>query len=256
MQELTKQYWVSVAAGKRLIAKAVLELPQLKQALRENTVVITAGTTNGYLAEEVLDHLGQKEGFSIQRFYRGITLPPDYETFMEAKGETFLGDIVIKAGKWEQGLTLADVVDELVQGDLIIKGANAVNLQEQEAAVMVGDLKAGTIGRALPAVIGRRVELLLPVGLEKRVISSIGKIVRRVNSADASGPRLFPVRGTIITELEAVRILSGAEADLIAAGGVSGAEGSYRLAVTGTEAQLQMVDVLMAEIVNEPQLIL
>lgn len=34
MQELTKQYWVSVAAGKRLIAKAVLELPQLKQALR------------------------------------------------------------------------------------------------------------------------------------------------------------------------------------------------------------------------------
>ena len=39
---------------------------------------------------------------------------------------------------------------------------------------------------------------------------------------------------------------------MIAAGGVSGAEGSYRLAVTGTEAQLQMVDVLMAEIVNEP----
>ena len=68
MQELTKQYWVSVAAGKRLIAKAVLELPQLKQALRENTVVITAGTTNGYIAEEVLDHLGQKEGFPSSVF--------------------------------------------------------------------------------------------------------------------------------------------------------------------------------------------
>lgn len=252
--ELTQQYWLSVAAGKRLIAKAVLELPEFREALAERTVVITAGTTNGYIAEAVLELLGQKDKFDIKRFFRGITLPPDYETYMEAEGEEFLGDVVIKAGRWEQGLTLRDIVDSLNPGDLIIKGANAVNLQDQEAAVMVGDTKAGTMGVAMQAVIGRRVELIIPVGLEKRVFSSIGTIAAKVNAGNASGPRLFPVRGRIITELEAVKILTGADADLIAAGGVSGAEGSYRLAVTGTEEQLRIVDEMMTGIVNEPQL--
>lgn len=41
--------------------------------------------------------------------------------------------------------------------------------------------------------------------------------------------------GEIFTELDAIKLLAGADACLIAAGGVYGAEGSSWLGVTGTE---------------------
>ncbi|NLL87580.1 MAG: hypothetical protein GX228_01450 [Firmicutes bacterium] len=252
----TEQHVLSVAAGKRLIAKAVCELPSVKQALAESVIVITAGTTNAYIADEILRSLRQGTGFSYQHFYRGYTVPSGYKTILEGEPEQFLGDVVLRAGQWERGLTIFDVADELKPGDVIVKGANAVNLQDREAAVLIGHLRAGTIGTAIQAVIGRRVELVIPVGLEKRVTGSIGAIANRLNAANASGPRYFPVRGNIITELEAIHVLSGVEAELVAGGGVSGAEGSSRIAVTGTAEQLQTARQIVESIVNEPPLML
>lgn len=252
----TEQFWLSVTAGKRLIAKAVPQLPSVRQALAENVVVITAGTTNAYVADEILQSLGQEQGFSYQHFYRGYVVPPGYKATLENEPERFLGDVVIRKGQWERGLTIIDVADELKPGDVIIKGANAVNLQDQEAAILIGHSKAGTIGAAIQAVIGRRVDLILPVGLEKRIPGSIGAIAAKLNAVNASGPRYFPVRGKIITELEAVQILTGAEAELIAGGGVSGAEGSYRLAVSGARAQLESVRQIVQNVISEQTLML
>jgi len=47
-----------------------------------------------------------------------------------------------------------------------LKGANALDLTRHQAAILIGHPKAGTIGTILPAVVGRRVKLILPVGLE------------------------------------------------------------------------------------------
>ena len=49
-----KQFLITPAAGKRLIARAVAEHPLVVRALKSGTVAIIAGTTNGYIAEEVL----------------------------------------------------------------------------------------------------------------------------------------------------------------------------------------------------------
>lgn len=76
--QVLKQFLLTPAAGKRLIAKAVAALPAIQEAVRERTVVIIAGTTNAYVAEELLGLIGQAEGFSHERFFRGITLPPNY----------------------------------------------------------------------------------------------------------------------------------------------------------------------------------
>jgi hypothetical protein len=56
----------------------------------------------------------------------------------------------------------------------------------------------------------------------------------------------------IITELEAIKIITGAEAELVAAGGVCGAEGSCWIAVTGNHEQLTNVDNLIKSISKEP----
>lgn len=255
----TRQYNVSIAAGKRMIAKAIIKLPQIEQALSENTIAIIAGTTNSYVAEELLEHIGQKKGFNRKNFYRGITLPANFsQNHMGriADAEKFSGDVVIIKGQWKKGLTIFDVIDSLKPGDIIVKGANAVNLVDRDAAVLIGHPQAGTIGAAIQAVIGRRIELLLPIGLEKRISGNIHHIAAKINSKQASGPRYFPVNGTIVTELEAISFLSGCEAELIASGGVSGAEGSYRIGVTGTETQLETTDRLIRDIVNEPPFVI
>jgi hypothetical protein len=88
--------------------------------------------------------------------------------------------------------------------------------------------------------------------LEKRVFSDIGMIAAKLNAPASTGLPLFPVSGTIITELEAIEHLTGASAELVVAGGVLGAEGSCWIAVTGTEKQLEIAENLISEISKEP----
>jgi hypothetical protein len=59
--------------------------------------------------------------------------------------------------------------------------------------------------------------------------------------------------GTIITELEAVRILTGATARQIAAGGIRGAEGSVRLLISGGEDEVRAARELVDSLEQEPQ---
>ena len=62
--------------GKRLIAKALVTHPTIQNLLKNGTLVVVAGTTNGYITEEVLKNFGVS-GFSRKLFFRGITMPPN-----------------------------------------------------------------------------------------------------------------------------------------------------------------------------------
>jgi hypothetical protein len=224
-------------------------------AARSGTLVIIAGTTNGYAAQEILGALDQAEGFSPERFFRGITLPsskPDAGTGRLYGDPEFPGDVVVTQGVWRKGLTILDVVDDLKKGDVILKGANAVDLTNRRAGILIGHPKSGTIGAALPAVLGRKVRLILPVGLEKRVTGDLDRIAEKMNRLDTVGPRFWPVPGEVVTELEAIKMLTGAEAQLVSAGGVGGAEGCAWLLVGGDDGQLAAVSDLMRSIEGEP----
>ncbi|MDD2443824.1 MAG: hypothetical protein PHS52_04925, partial [Desulfotomaculaceae bacterium] len=230
------QVVLTPAAGKRLIAKAIAFHPAIQAALRSETIAIIAGTTNGYVAEEILALTGQSEGFVRQRFFRGVTLPPNTPTTDTGRlpDETgFPGDIVIVKGNWQRGKTIFDIVDALKEGDVILKGANSLDLLNKRAAILIGHPRGGTITAALQAVTGRRVRLLIPVGLEKRISGDIDELSAKLNAPGANGPRLLPVPGEVVTEIEAISTLTGATAELVAGGGVCGAEGSVRLIVSG-----------------------
>ena len=62
---------------------------------------------------------------------------------------------------------------------------------------------------------------------------------------------LMPMIGNIVTEIEAVDILTGASSYQIAAGGIRGAEGSVRLLICGTPEQITAVKTLVSEIEEE-----
>jgi hypothetical protein len=250
-----KQFLITPQAGKRLIAKTIANHPAIIKALKNGTLVIVAGTTNGYVAEEILKNHKIANDFSRKHFFRGITMPPTKSVTDEGRlfdESKFPGDVVIIEGVWQKGKTIADVVDSLKEGDVILKGANALDLTRRQAAILIGHPKAGTIGLALPAVVGRRVRLIIPIGLEKRVNGDLNILAEKLNAPGAGGYRLLPVPGEVFTELDALKVLTAANVELIAAGGVCGAEGGCWIAVTGEDEQEEFAEQIIASVANEP----
>ena len=250
-----KQFLITPQAGKRLIAKTIANHPAIIKALKNGTLVIVAGTTNGYVAEEILKTHKITNDFSRKHFFRGITMPPTKTVTAEGRlsdQSKFPGDVIITKGIYQKGKTIADVIDSLKEGDVILKGANALDLTHKQAAILIGHPKAGTIGLALPAVVGRRVRLIIPIGLEKRVNGDLNTIAEKLNAPGAGGYRLLPVPGEVFTELDALRALTAADVELIAAGGVCGAEGACWIAVTGEEEQEEFAEQIIASVADEP----
>lgn len=250
------QILLTPSAGKRLIAKAILQQRDIQDAINSKTIVIIAGSTNGYIAEELLKLIGQESGFNRKRFFRGITLPPSIETTEAGRlpdESSFPGDVVIVKGTWQKGKTLFDFVDNLKAGDIIIKGANCIDSNRKRAGILIGHPKGGTIAAAIQAIVGKRVRLLLPVGLEKRITEDLDSIANLLNNPHSTGPRMFTVSGEIITEIEAIEILFGLKSRLVASGGVCGAEGSVWLAIEGNSEKLSEAKVQLKEISKEEQ---
>lgn len=244
---MMKQYCVTTAMGKRLIGKAMAEHPDVVRVLQEGTLVVVAGTTNGYVAEEVLASVGQCQGFSRDGFRRGLTIAPG----ARAAQAEFLGDVVLVDGEWKRGITIYDAVESLKEGDVVLKGANAFD-QRGHPAVQIGHPQGGTILEALAALVGRRVCLIVPVGLEKRVPGDILALSRLCNAPGTRGPRLLPFAGEIFTEIDAIHLLSGAQATLLAAGGIYGAEGSSWLGVAGSMEEVEAAEQLIRSVADEP----
>ena len=244
-----KQFLLTPSAGKRLIGKALVAHPAVRAVLEKGTLVIVAGTTNGYVAEEVLAAVGQAEGFSREGFFRGVLVGPGFD--ISARRREFPGDVVITDGRWQKGKTIFDVSDDLTASDVILKGANALD-PRGHAAVLVEHPQAGTALVAIRVSVGRRAKLIVPVGLEKRVLEDVADLALALNAPRAEGPRMLPLPGEVFTELEAIALLTGASARLVASGGVGGAEGACWIAVAGSEEQVSAAEKLIRSIADEP----
>jgi len=241
---------LTVAQSKRLIARAVANLPEVKRALKSGLVAIGRGTTNAYVAEEIL-----RQAIPKGEYVAGRTLPP-------GTPEAWLGtgkypDIVLRDGKPVDGLSVVDAVKEMKAGDVFIKGGNALNYDQQVVGILVGHPMGGTIS-AYGALISRKVNLIIPIGLEKLVFEDINELSRASRGGDdhpeAPVTSLFPMTGAIITEIEALLILCDVDARLLSSGGVAGAEGAVWLLLEGSKGQLDAALALHNELKSEPNL--
>jgi hypothetical protein len=246
---------LTTAAGKRLIGKALAAHPEIQKVLKKGTLIIIAGTTNSFVAEEIFPLIGETSVLNRRGFFRGVTLPPSYkmsETGRLPDESKFIGDIVIQNGVWLKGKTIDDVARDLREGDVILKGANALDLTQKRAAILIGSPTGGTALLSLQAVIGHRVRLIIPVGLEKRIFGDLDDLARKLNSPGIKGHRLLPIPGEVFTEIEALSVLTGATAELFASGGVCGAEGTVWLAISGSAEQENAAEKILKSIENEP----
>jgi hypothetical protein len=247
---MKRQFVLTVAESKRLIAKGVAALPEVMQAMEERTVVVATGTTNAYVLEELW---GKKID---KRAYRsGITTPVEPEKDSKPQPEKIADKVFIK-GKVADEYDRITIGPHLNKGDIYIKGANVVNFEDDVAGILIGGKDGATIGNTIGHIIGKQVNLIIPIGLEKLTYEDINELHLLASEEDYEGPRMWPVVGTIITEIEAIGILTGVDAYLYSAGGIAGAEGAVRLLIEGTEEEIKDTLELIASIKGEPRYLL
>jgi hypothetical protein len=242
---------LTVAESKRLIAKGVAQLEIVRDRLQEGVIMVSSGTTNGYIVEELLG-----EPMDKRSYVTGRIKPAGKQLHWPESRR----DVVLRNGQLDPSLDRFSAIDVMGPGDIYVKGANALNYQMEVAGVLVGDPRGGTIGGVIGSIISRKMHLLIPVGLEKEVAFDIEEVASRIREPDESVGKLtslFPIRGLIFTEIEALRTLSGVDAVQAAAGGVSGAEGGVWLLLQGTDEQvkraLEVVEAVQGEPPFDPQ---
>lgn len=238
--------------SKRLIAEAVAQMDIVKKALRKGKIVIARGTTNAFVAEKLTGKSMAKDAFTAGYVAPGgLEINPKY---------AITNEVVVIDGLVKEDLGIADVAKGLGPGDVVIKGANAIG-PDGVPGVFCGRVTGttgGTIGHLQMAALTRPFNVIIPVGLEKSISISVLKIVKELDfkavehAMGALSVSLVPVFGTVVTEVEAIKSLSGAEATLIGAGGIGGAEGCVVLLIQGNEARVKKAIGIIDEVKGEP----
>ena len=235
--------------SKRLIARGIKAMPSVQNAKEKHTIIVAGGTSNAFVAEELLDiKIEDKTGYTLGIVTKG-ELGISHSTkktppFVISKGQAL-------EVSWKEYLP------KLQRGDIFIKGGNAVD-HTGLAAVMVSDSMGGTIGAAQGILYARGIELIVPIGIEKMIpdVRIAVEFMTKSTLDEAMGHKvsLIPMVGaTVVTELTALETLYDVEARCIAAGGVDGSEGSVTIAIEGLDEEVQRAIQHIKSLKGEPQ---
>jgi hypothetical protein len=242
------QVVLTPAESKKLIAKAVAKLDVVKQAASDGLIVLHPSSSTYFIYEELT---GMKP--MTNHWVCGVVAPRGMcvEMAMALGGQSppgteydpgELGGLwAIKKGKKIAEDTTSRLMEQMTAGDVYIKGVNALDNQGN-VGILCGE--RGALGVIMSAWKKKKFTLVFPVGLEKLIPISIHQAAIEAKQAKYEygmglPAGLFPCpSGQTITEIDAVKILSGAIAVPIASGGLGGAEGAITLIIKGSNEQV------------------
>ena len=246
---------LTVAESKKLLAKATMKHPAVVKALADHTIVLGDGTTNAYVLMEM-----KGETIDPGTFVSGIICPEGPCVSGVARKAGVSSCKIFIKGSERADLDLEDILKDLGADDVFIKGANALD-PDGRVGVIVGHAECGHagVGRLWTRTVSQGIPVVMPVGLEKRIPCSVyeaaSKVgIKTVQYSTGEHFGLFIPHGNVIviTEIEAIRDLTGAEATVVSAGGVNGAEGALVFSIDGTKEQIDRVVELVDQVKGVP----
>ena len=234
--------------SKRLLARAVLQMPEVKRALEDGWFVISRGITPAYILEELTGEPTDKANCTA-----GIVTSGRLSTVIE---EDRLGPWVFENGEPSE-VPAPQALESFRARDVSVKGANAVD-PDGNIGVLAGDGAGGTVGGIFGTLAARGSHWVAPVSLERLVPSVIeaarvcGNHLFDLTLGQAAG--LMPiVNAQVVTEIQALEILTGVTATHVASGGVAGSEGAVILSLSGVETAVREAFELVEALKDEEQ---
>ncbi len=245
-------FTLTSAESRRLIAKAVVGMPEVKEALDKAYLLLAGGTTNAFIAQELLHDRSIEPGLCTAGISCDgllcVTAPSSRNSYPN----------VFFKGEAQPEKTLTEAMNDFHPETVVIKGANAVDPQGYVGVITAG-FDGGTIPRIIGTTTSKGLLMITPVGLEKLVPSvrdaaaALGGATHIQYSLGADCGMYCLGNTRVVTELEAIRMLFDCEARLVCCGGVGGNEGAVTLAVDGEKDKLEaMINFLETEVKGEP----
>ncbi|MBW7573200.1 hypothetical protein [Caproiciproducens faecalis] len=247
--------------SKRLISEAVFHLPEVQDALKNGMVAIHPSSSTIFLYEMIMGKMPQglwvcgvigKKGLcgSNEAVKMIQSRGPGAHDPLQASKETWF----FKKGILQESLPLGEILEQLTEKDVYIKGVNALD-PFGKVGVLFGNPAGGggTIGKVMAAQRKKGFHVILPIGMEKLIPVTIEKAshaagFKRVERAMGVPSGLVPVSGEKMDECDALSRLFGVKATPIAAGGLAGAEGSVVLAFEGEDEQVNQAFEMLKSI--------
>lgn len=241
--------------SKKLISEAVCAMDVVKNAVANGMVVIHPSSTTLFIGRKLS---GQELTDGRRVWVSGVVtqegLYVDERSRDVGKAFTNAGKTrqpgqspnswVFRKGKLELGRQLGDILDEMGPDDVYIKGANCID-RNGNVGVLYASRAApgGTIGLVHRTLKKKKFHTIFPVGLEKLIPISVRDAAAEAKRQEYTYVMglpcgLYPCRGTSVTEVDAIRILTGATAVPIAAGGLNTAGGAITLIIKGEPKQV------------------
>jgi len=243
-------FTLTPSESKRLIGKGVAKLPEIQKAKKNGYLLVGRGSTNAYILEELLGVKIKKEGYVAGQVIKGVLCVLGQED--RTRPVTFHKG---KALPVEPGA----VLDKLSPGDILLKGANALD-PDGNVGVLMASPVGGTMGQFYMAMKARGLEVIYPVGLEKmipsvEVAAQYAGTMALGRTIGARAGMACVADGRVFTELDAVENLFDIDAVHFASGGWGGSEGCVILAVEGPDAKVnKCLAFIEQKIKGEPPL--
>ena len=237
------QIVLTVNESKKIIAKAICSLPEVKNALARKKILLKGGTTVSAIAEELVGiplricgRISKRGTVSSQ-----IILVKHPHSILVEKGKTKNIDD-----------NIVEVVKNLGRGDIIIISGNALDSQKN-VGIMAGSVSGGNAGMAVSGMFSEGAEVIIPIGLEKLIPGTIrdASIIAGRKDVDVSygmAVGLIPLYGKVVTEKDAVETLAKLNCTVIGKGGILGAEGSTVMVVEGLDKEVKKILKVIKEV--------
>ncbi len=237
--------------SRRLIAKGVAAMREIKEASESGYTIICGGTTNGYVAQEILG----AADIPPQKYTAGTICSRVLCTTDADRRSPF--PIILYKGKRVEK-TIPEALNDFHLKTVIIKGANAID-STGKAGIISSGFDGGTMGATLGTAVSQGLKYIVPVGLEKFVASveescawTGAKTLDYSMGADF-GMFVVP-NAVVVTELEALKILAGVNSRHVASGGIGECAGAVVIVSEGTEGQVKKAIALVEQVKGEPAL--
>ena len=235
--------------SKRLIAKAIVQLDEVRTAWEKGYIILNGGTTNGYVAQELLGMKDLEPG----RFSAGLNT--HRLLCVTAPEERAIFPIVLFCGS-RSSKTPVEALQDFRIETVIIKGANAID-REGNIGIITSGFDGGSFAATYGTATSQGVKCIFPVGLEK-MVSSVKEGASWAGaktfdySMGADFGMYFVANGTLVTEIEALRVLAGVEARHVASGGVGDSAGGVVLIIKGDDSSVKRAISIVELIKGEP----
>ena len=239
------QVSLTVNEAKRVIAKGIVRLPVVQEALRSGKIYLKGGTTVSALCEELVGKPLRISGRIVPNGAKaaGMALTGFYSVLIE-HGECVDVDD-----------SLEEAVENLEAEDVVVLGANAID-PFGNAAMMCGSSLGGKPGRIISGLMAEMKNIIIAAGLEKLVPGPLPEIIRyfgrkNIDLSMGMAVGLTPLVGRIVTEKEAIPLLSNVACTVIGKGGILGAEGATTMIIEGEEEEVKEVFQILSSIKGE-----